>query len=149
MATDISGSGLREDQSTRFQWKWVWITLGMFVVFYVIPLLAASSVHWKFGEKLIAGWSFGGVVVIAAVSAMLSKGVTIWEPAVAGGFLTILWYIIFQVITLTTGHPFRLDIDRLIVVLIAIFGLSLLGAGLGEGIQNVRGREKEGASPKS
>jgi hypothetical protein len=121
----------------------------MFILFYVIPLLAVSSVHWKFGEKLIAGWSFGGVVVIAAVSAMLSKGVTIWEPAVAGGFLTVLWYVVFQVINLTSGHAFRLDLDRLIVVLIAIFGLSLLGAGLGEGIQNVRNKEKAGGTAES
>ncbi|HLA68561.1 MAG TPA: hypothetical protein VJN65_02570 [Bacteroidota bacterium] len=129
----------------RFQWKWVWITVGMFAVFYVLPILAVSSFRLSFGGKIIGGWSFGGIVVIAAVSAMLSKGVTIWEPAVGGALMSVAWYIIFQVLSLTGGSPLKLEISRLVVTMVAIFGLSLLGAGLGEGIQNVRRKDKETA----
>lgn len=130
-------------RAKRFQWKWVWVTVGMFGVFYVLPILVASTFRLSFGDKIIGGWSFGGIVVIAAVSAMLSKGVTIWEPAVGGAIMTIAWYIIFQMLSLTGGHPLRLEISRLVVTMVAIFGLSLLGAGLGEGIQNVRRKQEE------
>jgi len=131
----------------KFQWKWVWITLGMFVVFYTLPLVLATSVKGTFGNMILGGWLFGGVIVIAAVSAMLSKGVTILEPAVAGAFLTILWYVVYQILIMTNGLPLRLNMSNLIVVMIAIFGLSLLGAGLGEGIQNLRQKEKSADQP--
>ena len=122
----------------RLQWKWVWITLGMFVGLYFIPIIAASTMRGEFANKIIGGWTFGGVLVITALAGYLSKGVTIWEPAVAGGLLTILWYIVLQVMTAV-----RLDIIQLVVVLVAIFGLSLVGAGLGEGIQNAARKFKD------
>jgi len=122
----------------RLQWKWVWITLGMFVVLYFIPIITASTMRGEFANKIIGGWTFGGVLVITALAGYLSKGVTIWEPAVAGGLLTILWYIVLQVMTAV-----RLDIIQLVVVLVAIFGLSLVGAGLGEGIQNAARKFKD------
>ena len=131
------------EHAKRFQWKWVWITVGLFAMFYVLPILAVSSFRLSFGDKIIGGWSFGGIIVIAAVSAMLSKGVTIWEPAIGGAIMTIAWYLIFQVLATTGGHPLRLEVSRLVVTMVAIFGLSLLGAGLGEGIQNVRRKQEE------
>ncbi len=115
----------------------MWITLGMFVLFYVAPLLAASTIRGEFGDKIIGGWSFGGIIVVTAVAGFLSKGVTIWEPAIAGGLLTILWYAVFQIVMATKGVSVRIEVAPLLVVMIAIFGLSLLGAGLGEGIQNL------------
>ncbi len=115
----------------------------MFAVFYFLPLLAVSSFRVPFSDKIIGGWSFGGIFIIAAVSAMLSKGITIWEPAIGGAIMTIAWYLIFQLLTVTGVHPFRLELSKLIVTMVAIFGLSLLGAGLGEGIQNVREKREE------
>jgi hypothetical protein len=96
-----------------------------------------------FGDKIIGGWTFGGILVIAAVSAMLSKGVTIWEPAVGGALMAIGWYVIFQLLTLTGGNSLRLEAGKLLVTMATIFGLSLLGAGLGEGIQNVTKKQEE------
>ncbi len=133
----------------RFEWKWVWITLGMYVAFYMVPLFLASSVRGSFGNTILGGWLFGGIIVIAGASAMMSKGVTILEPAVAGAFLTLLWYAVYQIMLVTSGLSLKLDFARLIVVMIAIFGLSLLGAGLGEGIQNVRRKEKGTSEPSS
>lgn len=137
----------RQENAKKFEWKWMWITLGMFVVFYMIPLLVASSVKGSFGNMILGGWMFGGIIVIAAVSAMFSKGVTILEPAVAGALLTFLWYIVYQILLVTNGLPMRLNLGRLLVVMVAIFGLSLLGAGLGEGIQNVREKSKQTDQP--
>ena len=133
----------QEQESQRLQWKWVWITLGMFVLLYVLPLLGASSIRGNFGDKIIGGWSFGGIIVISALAGFLSKGVTIWEPAIAGGFLTVIWYAGFQIISATKGAPVKLEIGPLLVIMVAIFGLSLLGAGLGEGIQNLSKRKSE------
>lgn len=138
-------SGVQEHEK-KFQWKWVWITVGMFAVFYVLPILAISSFQLSFGDKIIGGWSFGGIVVISAISAMLSRGVTIWEPAVGGALVTVAWYVIFQLLTLTGGNPLKLEISRLVITMVAIFGLSLLGAGFGEGIQNLRRKDQESNS---
>ena len=132
-----------EEQSAKLQWKWVWITLGMFILFYVLPLMAASAIRGTFGDKIIGGWSFGGILIISAVAGFLSKGVTIWEPAIAGGLLTFIWYGAFYVISATKGAPIRLELAPLLVIMTAIFGLSLLGAGLGEGIQNFSRRKAE------
>ncbi len=129
-------------QEKSFQWKWVWITLGMFAVFYVLPVFAVSLIRSSFSYKIIGGWSFGGIVVIAAVSAMLSRGVTIWEPAIAGALMAVVWYVVMPLVPIN-GQTLQLEIGELIVSTVAVFGLSLLGAGLGEGIQNVR-RKPEG-----
>ena len=130
-------------QHHKLQWKWVWITLGMFLLLYVLPLLGASTLGGVLSHKFIGGWSFGGVIVISAVAGMLSEGVTIWEPAIAGVLMTILWYAGFEILLATRGLPLKLEVSSLVIVLIAIFGLSLLGAGLGEGIQNLSRQNKK------
>jgi len=129
--------------SRGLQWKWVWITLGMFIVLYIVPIIAASVIRGEIGSKLIGGWSFGGILVITAITGYLSRGVTIWEPAVAGGMLTILWYFGFQLVATMRGIPLRLDLGQVLLIMIAVFGLSLVGAGLGEGIQNAAKKFKE------
>lgn len=134
------------DESTSsggLQWKWVWITLGMFIVFYILPILGAAIIRGEAGSRLIGGWSFGGILVITAITGYLSRGVTIWEPAVAGGMLTILWYLGFQLVATMKGIPIKLDLGQVLLIMIAIFGLSLVGAGLGEGIQNAAKKIKE------
>jgi hypothetical protein len=129
-----------------FQWKWVWITLGMFAVLYFLPIVGASILRGEFGTKIIGGWSFGGILFIAALSGYLSRGVTIWEPAVAGGLLTVLWYGTFHLLAEMKGMPLGLDASRIVLITVAVFGLSLVGAGLGEGIQNA---VKRGAETKA
>jgi len=79
---------------------------------------------------------FAGVVVVSGIAGYLSKEVTIWEPAVAGGFVTLLSYAGIEIINVLRGFPLRLELGQLVVLLVAVFGLSLLGAGLGEGINN-------------
>ncbi|GJQ20808.1 MAG: hypothetical protein HBSIN02_11630 [Bacteroidia bacterium] len=120
----------------RFRWKWVWITLGMFTLLYLLPLTIASTVPGELGLKIIGGWMFGGVIVVSGLAGYFSKDVTIWEPAIAGGFVTILSYAGIEIINVLRGFPLRLELGQLAILLIAVFGLSLLGAGLGEGIQN-------------
>lgn len=129
--------------SRAFQWKWVWITLGMFIILYLFPLIVASAIRGETGAKLIGGWSFGGILIITATAGYLSRGVTIWEPAVAGGLLTVFWYFGYQVAASFKGVPMALDPGQLLLIMIAVFGLSLVGAGLGEGIQNAAKKLRE------
>ncbi|MEX1138118.1 MAG: hypothetical protein WEB33_04055 [Bacteroidota bacterium] len=138
-----------EESSTArgLQWKWVWITLGMFVVLYLLPIIAASAIRGEMGTKLVGGWSFGGILIITAITGYLSRGITIWEPAVAGGMLTLLWYFGFQVAMTMKGIPLRFDPGQLLLIMIAVFGLSLVGAGLGEGIQNAAKKFKGSNAP--
>jgi hypothetical protein len=142
---------MQEESSSSggLQWKWVWITLGMFIVFYIVPILGAAIIRGEVGSKLIGGWSFGGILVITAIAGYLSRGVTIWEPAVAGGMLTILWYLGFQLVATMREIPIKLDLGQVLLIMIAVFGLSLVGAGLGEGIQNAakKFRESEKGNP--
>ena len=137
------------DQSPEhrgLQWKWVWISLGMFLVLYVLPMLGAAMTSSTIGHKLIGGWSFGGVLLIAGIAGMISEGTTIWEPAIAGALMTILLYGGIEIVGMTRGLPVRIEVSSLVIALVAIFGLSLLGAGLGEGIQNVSRQKKEKAT---
>lgn len=121
----------------EFQWKWVVFTLLLYVVLYFLPLLLAFTLGGQLADTLFKSWSFLGVVVISAVAGYFSRGVTIWEPAVASVLLLVLWYAGFQLYEATQGHvPFK-GLAPFFVYLGAIFGLSLLGAGIGEGIQNL------------
>jgi hypothetical protein len=115
----------------------------MFVVLYLLPIIAASAIRGEIGTKLVGGWSFGGILIITAITGYLSRGVTIWEPAVAGGMLTLLWYFGFHIAMMMKGIPLRFDPGQLLLIMIAVFGLSLVGAGLGEGIQNAVKKIKE------
>ena len=128
------------------QWKWVWISLGMFLVLYVLPMLGAAMTGSTIGHKLIGGWSFGGVILIAGIAGMISEGTTIWEPAIAGALMTLLLYAGIELVGMTRGLPVRIEVSSIVVALVAIFGLSLLGAGLGEGIQNVSRQKKQKAA---
>lgn len=126
----------RPRMTYRFRWKWVWITLGMFALLYILPLAIAAAVPGEMGLRIIGGWIFAGVLVVSALAGYFSKDVTIWEPAIAGGFVTLLSYAAMEIVNVLRGFPLRLEIGQLAVLLVAVFGLSLLGAGLGEGINN-------------
>ena len=62
--------------SKKLEWKWVGITLILYAVFYLLPLFFL----FRIAEFLGDAWLFSGIIIIAAVAAYLSKGITIWEP---------------------------------------------------------------------
>lgn len=128
---------------SRIQWKWVWISVAMFIALYVLPLAIASWIRGEFAVKIIGGWIFAGVVVVSGLGGYFSKGVTIWEPAIAGAIATILSYAGLQIIQSAQGLPFRPEPGPAVVFLITVFGLSLLGAGLGEGVQHASSKLRE------
>ena len=71
-------------QPKKLQWKWVWISLLLYAVFYLVPLFFFA---YKV-EVLLFVWMFAGIIVIAAVAGYLSPGVTIAEPACTESSIT-------------------------------------------------------------
>ncbi|HTR82252.1 MAG TPA: hypothetical protein VMM58_11540 [Bacteroidota bacterium] len=128
---------------TKFQWNWVAITFLMYFVFYLLPILFAGGVFGDFvigktASMFIGAWSFGGALILPAIAGYLSRGVTIWEPAVAGVGLVILWFIAYRIfIARYSGGSIFLDIPYLITILVVIFLLSILGAWFGERAQKL------------
>ena len=80
---------MSEMQSTpkKFQWKWVGISLLMYIVFYFLPLtlvpggMFSGTIVTKASATFIGVWSFAGMIIIPAVAGYMPKGVTIKEPA--------------------------------------------------------------------
>jgi lysylphosphatidylglycerol synthetase-like protein (DUF2156 family) len=123
--------------SKKLQWKWVGITLLLYVVFYLSPLFVADyMLASRVADIFSSAWFFSGIIIIGAVAGYLSKSVTIWEPAIAGAGLIALCFIGFVILS-----PIRIPVLRAIVPLIItmaiVFLLSLLGAWLGERAQKL------------
>jgi hypothetical protein len=126
-------------KSRKLQWKWVAITLSCYLIFYVLPLYVMAHIFkGNVGIILVGVWLCGGIFVISAITAYLSKGITILEPAIASVLMVLLMWL-FDLVS----NPLMLaNIKREIVVLaismtlILIF--SLIGAWIGEQIQKYR-----------
>lgn len=116
--------------SNKLQWKWVGITLVLYAVFYLLPLLFLS----RTSDFLTGVWVFAGVIIIAAIAGYLSEGVTIWEPAIAGAGLLFLFFLGMIILFPPKGRIFQAIIP-IIFTLVSIFLLSLFGAWLGERAQ--------------
>jgi hypothetical protein len=129
----------------KLQWKWVGITFLLEVIFYLLPILFVGRVFGDFvisikAETFIGAWSFGGAILLPAIAGFLSKGITIWEPAIAGVLLVVIWYIAFRLFFARYIAPgISEDIPYLILIMILIFLLSLLGAWYGERAQKFWG----------
>lgn len=129
--------------SSKLQWKWVGITFAIEVVFYLLPILYVSGVFGNSvinmkAEMFIGAWSFGGAILLPAIAAFLSEGITIWEPAIAGVMLVALWYVAFRLFFARYIAPgISEDVPYLALIMVLIFLLSLLGAWYGERVQKV------------
>ena len=131
----------------KLQWKWVGITIGFYVLFYVLPILIASGAFsrnapGRLAYIFLAIWCFAGMIINAAVVGYLSEGVTIWEPVVGAAFLATLALAVeaFRILGSPAGDrpSMFLHIIAPILFLIAIsFILSLIGAWLGERAQKL------------
>jgi hypothetical protein len=119
------------------QWKWVVISFILFVVFYLLPIIAFSHISNIF----LGVWVFAGIIVIAGIAAFFSKGVTIWEPAIAASILVIMIFAYAAIRLLSTLPIHRISVFQmmspLIIVTLVVFLLSLLGAWLGERAQKL------------
>jgi Na+/citrate or Na+/malate symporter len=131
-------------QSKKLQWKWVGISVLLYAVFYLLPLLILMRMDNPIG----AAWLFAGIIVIAAIAGYLSEGVTIVEPAIASAGLILLFFIATMVFI-----PRQVDMIRAVIpmafVMAGVFLLSVLGAWLGERAQKLwKTRPSESAQPQ-
>ncbi len=130
-------------QPRKLQWKWVGITFLLEVVFYLLPILFVGGVLGDYIISIKAGlfigaWSFGGAILFPAIAGFLSKGITIWEPAIAGVVLVALWYAAFRVFFARyIASGISIDIPYLALIMTIIFLLSLVGAWYGERAQKL------------
>ena len=118
-----------------FSWKWVWISMGMFIVVELIlgglvgQFVAGRYVSYNLSFMLqgllnIAAFFAGGVAI-----GFISPGIRIHEPAV-GAFMAIA-----VMMTLTIMTPYRwfaFSLTRLIIGGAIAFMLALAGAKIGE-----------------
>ena len=135
----------------KIDWKWVAIALVMYIFFYFLPILTAfgafSPQHTgRFADIFLGIWMFGGIIIIAAVAGYISKGITIWEPAIAASLLvvSICGYGAVRILSMAASQrvsTFKVLLPMLIITITA-FLLSLLGAAMGEYAQKILRPEK-------
>ena len=118
--------------SKKLQWKWIGISMVMYALFYLLPLIVlANSV-----EVLAFVWLFAGIIIVAAVAGFLSKEVTIVEPAIAGAGLMLLFFV-GSIIFIPRQINMKAVLFAMVIVSLGVFLLSLLGSWLGERAQKL------------
>jgi len=127
----------------QFQWKWVGISLLMYIVFYFLPLtlvpggVLSGTAITKASAVFIGVWSFAGMIIISSIAGYISKGVTIKEPVAAAVGLVILSLVALH-FQFNAMIRFTVDsVAALIIALALVVGLSLAGAWFGEFLQEV------------
>ena len=119
-------------QSKKLQWKWVLISMVLYAVFYLLPLIVLANV----AGVVAFVWLFAGVIIVAAVAGFLSKEVTILEPAIAGVGLVVL-FCVGSIVFI----PRQINIGGIalgmVILSVGIFLLSLLGSWFGERAQKL------------
>lgn len=124
-------------QSPGLQWKWVFIGVAVGVgiaatsFLVVLPTFHATPIQ---ALVLLAGFVATGAIVGYA-----SPGVTIKEASVAGGLVALLTMIILY----TSGAALGQDMLRNLLLVALGFGLSWLGAWVGEKLQGSEGHSEE------
>jgi len=129
----------QSSNTKKLQWKWVGITLLLYVVFYPLPSVIAYYLLTPKAFQIFFGmWLFAGIIIIGAVAGYLSEGVTLWEPAIAAaGFIAL--FLIAMIIP--PGGPAGLTVFQSVVqfvtIIVVFFFFSLLGAWIGERAQKL------------
>jgi hypothetical protein len=124
----------------KLDWKWVWITLGLYVAFYFLPIYLIGSVlrpHVSvlLDNSLLAIWFLGGIFLVSAYASFKSKGVTVWEPVISSIGAVILMIVASSVERLLTGQVSSFQYYNYTLVLGIFFAFSLVGAVCGELLQ--------------
>lgn len=122
-----------ETRSTKkFQWKWVLISLAMYIVLYflVLGIMPGGFMGTEVATRI---WAVAGVFLIAAIAGFLSRGVTVWEIVLAAVAVVVLLYVAAE-LGLNVAVPLGTGTKPVLTLLI-IFVFSSIGAWLGERIQ--------------
>lgn len=139
----------QSSSSKKIQWKWVAITFVLYLIFYLLPIAVALELLKENIAAVIVGvWLFGGIIIVAAVAAFFSKGITIIEPAIAGALMVTLLIVISLLYMIYTHPGTRFSITQgmpfTIGIICIVFVLSLAGAWIGERAQKLLGSKNSG-----
>ncbi len=123
--------------SPKFQWKWLLVSLLMYVVFYflILSIMPGGALS---GVATMWAWAVAGVFVIGAMAGYISKGVTIWEPASAALIVAALLYALSES---GIGLNAELPMGKPVITLIVIVVFAFAGAWLGERIQKAKAKK--------
>ena len=129
----------------KLQWKWVGLTFLFYLVLYPLPFVAAHFLLAQRAEALFIGiWLFAGISIMGAIAGYLSEGVTLWEPAIAAaGFIGFFFLVVAILAGIFGGGPaggttWFQSVLQILVIVVAFFCFSLLGAWIGERAQKLR-----------
>ncbi|MBK8171527.1 MAG: hypothetical protein IPK60_14435 [Sandaracinaceae bacterium] len=116
----------RSRQQETFDWKWAFISFGVFLVLQAIVLIALPMVINTFDPQGLAGlgiavgvWSVGGVLI-----GVVSPGRTVFEPAVGALIAAVPTIAYLMVVTPDAFNPSlpAYIVGGLIGVMISLFG---------------------------
>lgn len=134
-------SGGEARAGRKFRWNWFGISFAVYLIFYIAPLSFSIGVtdYTSWIQGFFSTWLFGGVFVIAAVTAYLSQGVTIWEPTLASVAMMVVYTVgVYGVRTMMyedRGYLVQYSVMDAFWPVVVVFLLALLGAWIGERIQ--------------
>lgn len=120
---------LRRTQQQGFSWRWVMVSLVIFLIVQIGPLWLLRLDGWVGVGLSVAIWFVGGLVV-----GFLSPGKTIFEPALAAFGTAVPTMVWLHFVTPVGLGPSGL---AYVAAGVAGVGLGLLGARLGETIQDL------------
>ena len=118
------------------QWKWVVVGVVVGVViagasfFIVMPTFNSIPI-----QSLVL---LSGFVITGAIVGYASPGVTIREASVAGGMVALIMIVLLY----ATGQALGQDLLRNLLLLVFGFGLSWIGAWVGEKLQGSEGHDE-------
>ena len=124
----------------KLEWKWVWITLGLYLVFYFLPIYLIGSVlrphiSLLLNNTLLAIWFLAGIFLVSGYASFKSKGVTVWEPVISSVGAVVLMIVARSIERLVTGQFLSFQFYDYTLVLGVFFAFSLVGAVCGELLQ--------------
>lgn len=126
--------GARRNQSDTFEWKWAFISFGVFLVLQAIMLVVLPMAISAFDPQGLAGlgiavgvWSVGGLAI-----GLISPGKTLFEPAV-GAMIAAVPTIAY--LMMVTPDAFSPSLPAYIVGGLIGVMTSLFGAFVGEKLQ--------------
>lgn len=123
--------------TAKLEWKWVivGVIVGVAIAgasfLVVIPTFHSTPIQ---ALVLLAGF-----VVTGAIVGYASPGVTIKEASVAGGMVALIMIVLLY----ATGAALGQDMLRNLLLLALGFGLSWIGAWVGEKLQGSEGHDEE------
>ncbi len=133
-----------DEPTTGFQWKWVILSLLMYLIFYFLPLMLvpggiiAGGVANELSMYVIGIWGTAGVFIISAVMAYFSPGITVWEAVVSAVGVVILMVVVLSLETSQLLIATTSDAVGFVIILLVVFGMAYMGGWWGERLQNIR-----------